>query len=67
MKKEKIKPTIRIGRDISVKEFIRSRFVTPREIINGMKDPAVPNRSIGAILFNARYKALKAIEGYDFF
>lgn len=57
----------KIGKDISWKEFIRSRMVTPKEIYNGIKYPVVPNNCIGSILFNARYNALKTIEGYDFF
>ncbi len=69
MRKKKnptFQPTIKVGRDISVKDFIRTRIVTPMEIIEGMKNPVFPNNSIANILFNARYNAVKAIEGYDF-
>ena len=66
MKKSAIR-TIQIGKDISWLQFLKTRFVTPKELLKGLRDPAVPNKSIGAVLFNARYNALKAIDGYDFF
>lgn len=64
--KNTIKRTIKIGKDISVIDFIKSRIVTPKEIAEGMKNPVFDDKSIGSILFNARYNAGKAIEGYDF-
>ena len=66
MKKKLFKPTIKIGRDISFKDFIHSRIVTPAMIREAFVNPAVPNNSISNILFNARYKEGKALEGYDF-
>ena len=58
--------TIKIGKDITIMAFLASRFVTPAEIITGMRNPVFPNTSVGRILFNTRYNAGKAIEGYDF-
>ncbi len=52
--------------DIPFKVYIRSRFVTPKEFISGITNPVVKPKSLGAILFNARYNDGKAIEGYDF-
>lgn len=60
------KRTLKIGRDISLFQFIRSRIVTPKEIIAGIHNPVYDDKSIGSILFNARYNAGKALEGYDF-
>ena len=52
---------------VPIRTLIKTRIVTPAEIIRGIKNPAFPNNSIGNILFNARYNAGKAIEGYDFY
>ena len=54
-------------KDIPLRQYVASRIVSIREIIAGIKNPVVPNNSLGAILFNARYNAGKAIEGYDFY
>ena len=51
---------------MSLLKFLRSRIVTIPEIIKGMKSPVYPNTSVGRILFNARYEAGKALNGYDF-
>lgn len=58
--------TLKVGKDIPLGLFLKSRLVTPKEILAGMKDPVYPNASIDEILFNARYNAFKALEGYDF-
>ena len=47
-------------------KYLISRFVTLGEIIEGLKNPVIPNNNPGAVLFNARYRAGKAIEGVDF-
>ncbi len=68
-KNEKIARTIKIGRDISVIDFLKTRFLTPSEIINGYKAPLFEFSSknrVGKLIFSARYNAGKAIEGYDF-
>ena len=65
-KKDGFVRTVRVGRDISIKEFLKSRILTPKEIINAIKDPDIPNYPLSSLIFFARYKALKAIPGYDF-
>lgn len=65
-RKSGFRPALKVGRDISFIDFIKTRLVTPREIMEGIKEPVYRNTSIGRILFNARYRAGKALEGYDF-
>lgn len=63
----KTERTIRVGKDISIINFLKTRILTPKEIVNGIKNPIFPNsHSVGDVLFSARYNANKAIEGYDF-
>lgn len=55
--------------DIPFWIYIKSRILTPMQILAGFKSPVFPPTSIGAILFNARYNAgpKKCIVGYDFY
>ena len=55
--------------DIPLGIYIKSRIITPAQLIRGFKNPVCPPTSIGAILFNARYNAgpEKCIVGYDFY
>ena len=62
----KIARTVKVGRDISIINFFKTRILTPKEIVRGIKNPIFPGHSIGDVLFSARYNANKAIEGYDF-
>lgn len=62
----KFKRTLRIGKDISVFNFIKTRIVTPRELLEGIKDPICGSKHPSNIIFSARYRAGKALEGYDF-
>jgi hypothetical protein len=62
----KFKRTLRIGKDISVFDFVKTRIVTPRELLKGIKDPICANKPPLNIPFSARYYAGKALEGYDF-
>ncbi len=54
-------------------DFLKTRILSPKELIEGIKDPIWqlsirhPIKSIRSIMFSARYKCGKAIEGYDFF
>lgn len=63
----KIERTIKVGKDISIINFLKTRILTPKEIVNGIKNPIFSNsHSVRDVLFSARYNASKAIEGYDF-
>lgn len=48
--------------------FLKTRLVSPKQIKEAIKDYDLnlKEESLSSILFNARYHALKAIDGYDF-
>ncbi len=48
--------------------FLKTRIVTPRQIKETIKDYNLnlKEETISSILFNTRYHAFKAIDGYDF-
>ena len=53
-------------KDIPLLIYLKTRFLTPSEIIKGFRDPVFPPTSLKDIIFNARYNTGKAIPGYDF-
>ncbi|MBR6163394.1 hypothetical protein IKQ26_05865 [bacterium] len=66
MKNPNFKKTIKVGKDITYLDFIKSRIVTPKAIAEALKNGFLPNDCLGSILFKARYLSGKAIMGYDF-
>lgn len=53
-------------KEIPLKKYIMSRLVSPKMLMEAIKNPINNDRQIGNILFSARYYSGKAIEGYDF-
>ncbi len=67
------------GKKMPLLAYLKTRFVTPAELINGFRDPVYHLRYIGEdgklhlsrhwigmMLFNARYNAFKVIKGHDY-
>ncbi len=70
---------LRDGRKMPILAYLKTRLVTPRELLNGFRNPVyhlrrtgkdgrlhLDRKWFGMMLFNARYNALKAIDGHDF-
>jgi hypothetical protein len=58
--------SIYLLRKVPFCKYLKSRIVTPKEFMAGLKSDICSNSCLGAILFKARYEAGKAIVGYDF-
>lgn len=66
MRKDGFLTTREVINKVGLLNFIKSRIITPKQILETKKEYGFKGENLGEIIFFTRYHSLKAIEGYDF-